>query len=101
MVPGTGLEPACLAALAPKASVSASSTIPACHATHLAKVVTAFAKTACSVYQVPYGTKKMDPLLTADPSQLKRAAKPNYCTVSVIDGVDWFTSFAVPVTTTE
>jgi hypothetical protein len=28
-VPGTGLEPACLAALAPKASVSANSTIPA------------------------------------------------------------------------
>jgi hypothetical protein len=31
MVPGTGLEPACLSALAPKASVSANSTIPALH----------------------------------------------------------------------
>ena len=44
MVPGTGLEPACLAALAPKASVSASSTIPACHTDAVAKVVTIFAK---------------------------------------------------------
>ena len=51
MVPGTGLEPACLAALAPKASVSASSTIPACHCDAAAKVETIFAKTACSVYQ--------------------------------------------------
>jgi hypothetical protein len=57
MVPGTGLEPACLAALAPKASVSASSTIPACHTDAAAKAGTNFAKTARSVYQVPYMTK--------------------------------------------
>jgi hypothetical protein len=58
MVPGTGLEPACLAALAPKASVSASSTIPACHAEASCEGRGNFAKTACSVYQVPYMTKK-------------------------------------------
>jgi hypothetical protein len=57
MVPGTGLEPACLAALAPKASVSASSTIPACHTDVAAKVGTIFAKTACSVYQARIGQK--------------------------------------------
>jgi hypothetical protein len=42
----------------------------------------------------------MDPLLTADPSQLKRTAKPNYCTVSVTGDVDCCAPFAVPVTTT-
>src|SRR5580700_11414683 len=100
MVPGTGLEPACLAALAPKASVSASSTIPACHAEASCEGRGTSPKPLAQYIKSHARRKKMDPLLTADPSQLKRDAKPNYCTVSVIDGVDWFTPFAAPVTMT-
>ena len=85
MVPGTGLEPACLAALAPKASVSASSTIPACHTDAAAKVGTNFAKNRPLSISSPIHDKKMDPLLTADPLQLNQLAnRQNYCTVSVI-----------------
>ena len=88
-MPGTGLEPACLAALAPKASVSANSTIPAsllmsCCGDFLrlgqyikARSVNEDGDQLTDCFQglgARMADKKMDPLLTADPSQLKRSA---------------------------
>jgi hypothetical protein len=85
MVPGTGLEPACLAALAPKASVSANSTIPACPLLTQLRRLRYLRQNRLLSISRDTGHKKMDPLLTADPLQLNQLAnRQNYCTVSVI-----------------